>query len=54
MKSVLDAVAFVFPFKAALQAASNAFSGTAPGIGWPLVHLAVLTVAFAAARRGWR
>lgn len=46
LKAVLDAVAFVFPFKAALQAISNAFSGTAPGIGLPLVHLAVLAVAF--------
>jgi len=46
VKSLLDAIAFVFPFKAALQAARNAFSATAPGIGWPLVHLAVLTVAF--------
>ena len=46
LKSVLDAVAFVFPFKAALQAAGNAFSGAAPGIGWPLVHLAVLTLVF--------
>jgi ABC-type multidrug transport system permease subunit len=51
VKSVLDAVAFVFPFKAALQAADNAFSGSAPGIVWPLVHLAVLTVAFAALAR---
>ena len=51
LKSVLDAIAFVFPFKAALQAASNAFSGTAPGIGWPLVHLAVLTLAFGALAR---
>jgi ABC-2 family transporter protein len=46
LRSILDAVAFVFPFRAALQAASNAFSGAAPGIGWPLVHLAVLTLAF--------
>jgi ABC-2 type transport system permease protein len=46
LKSVLDAIAFVFPFRAALQALSNAFSGSAPGIGWPLVHLAVLTLAF--------
>jgi ABC-2 type transport system permease protein len=45
--SVLSAVAFVFPFKAALQAASNAFSGAAPGIGWPLLHLAVLAAIFA-------
>jgi ABC-2 family transporter protein len=46
LRSILDALAFVFPFRAALQAASNAFSGAAPGIGWPLVHLAVLTLAF--------
>jgi ABC-2 type transport system permease protein len=51
LKSVLDAVAFIFPFKAALQAASNAFSGTSPGIGWPLVHLFVLTLVFAALAR---
>ncbi len=51
LKSILDAVAFVFPFRAALQAASNAFSGAAPGIGWPLVHLAVLAVAFGALAR---
>jgi ABC-2 type transport system permease protein len=51
LKSVLDAVAFVFPFKAALEAISNAFSGTSPGIGWPLLHLAVLTIVFAALAR---
>jgi ABC-type multidrug transport system permease subunit len=51
LKIVLDAVAFVFPFRAALQAVNNAFSGTSPGIGWPLVHLAVLTVAFWALAR---
>jgi ABC-2 type transport system permease protein len=45
--SVLDVIAFAFPFRAGLEAVSNAFSGTAPGIGWPVVHLAVLTVAFA-------
>ena len=44
--SILDAVAFVFPFRAALQATTNAFSAAAPGIGWPLVHLAVLTLVF--------
>ncbi len=55
LKSVLDAIAFVFPFRAALDAVNNAFSGTSPGIGWPLVHLAVLTVAFGAlARLGLR
>jgi ABC-2 type transport system permease protein len=46
LKSLLDAVAFVFPFRPALDAANNAFSGTAPAIGWPLVHLAGLAVAF--------
>jgi ABC-type transport system involved in cytochrome c biogenesis permease component len=46
LKSVLDAIAFVFPFRPALQAVSNAFSGAPPGIGWPLVHLAVLTGVF--------
>lgn len=46
LRSVLDVIAFVFPFRAALDAASNAFSGAAPGIGWPLVHLVVLTLVF--------
>jgi ABC-2 type transport system permease protein len=46
LKSILDAIAFFFPFKAALQAISNAFSGTSPGIGLPLLHLAVLAVLF--------
>jgi ABC-2 type transport system permease protein len=46
LKSVLDAIAFVFPFRATLQALSNAFSGSSPGIGWPLVHLAVLTLVY--------
>ena len=51
LKSILDAVAFVFPFRAALQAVSNAFSGAAPAIGWPLVHLAVLALVFGALAR---
>ena len=46
MKTILDVISFLFPFKAALQAVSNAFSGTSPGIGLPLVHLAVLAVVF--------
>jgi ABC-2 type transport system permease protein len=46
VKSGLDVVAFVFPFKAALEAINNAFSGTAPGVGLPLLHLAVLTACF--------
>lgn len=51
LKTVLDVVAFVFPFKPALEAASNAFSGGSPGIGLPLLHLAVLTLAFAVLAR---
>jgi ABC-2 type transport system permease protein len=46
LKTILDVIAFLFPFKAALQAVSNAFSGTSPGIGLPLLHLAVLAVVF--------
>lgn len=48
LKTVLDVIAFLFPFKAALQAVSNAFSGTSPGVGLPLVHLAILAAAFGA------
>ena len=51
VKTVLDVVSFAFPFKAALQAVGNAFSGAAPAIGGPLLHLAVLTVVFAALAR---
>jgi ABC-type transport system involved in cytochrome c biogenesis permease component len=46
VKTVLDVIAFVFPFKAALEAISNAFSGASPGIGLPLVHLALLVVVY--------
>jgi hypothetical protein len=46
LKTALDAVAFVFPFKAALEAVTNAFTGASPGIGLPLIHLAVLAVVF--------
>ncbi|HTX32942.1 MAG TPA: ABC transporter permease [Solirubrobacteraceae bacterium] len=46
VKTLLDVIAFVFPFKAALEAASNAFTGSAPGIAGPLLHLAVLAVVF--------
>jgi ABC-2 type transport system permease protein len=51
VKTLLDVIAFAFPFKAALQAVSNAFSGTSPGIGWPLVHLAVLAAVYAVLAR---
>jgi hypothetical protein len=51
VKTVLDVIAFVFPFKAALQAVTNAFTGASPAIGLPLVHLAVLSVVFGALAR---
>ncbi len=46
LKTALDGIAFVFPFRASLQAVPNAFSGTAPGAGLPLVHLVALAFAF--------
>jgi ABC-type multidrug transport system permease subunit len=49
--SALSVVSFVFPFRAGLQAVSNAFSGTSPGMIGPLVHLIVLAVVFGALAR---
>ncbi|HET8979126.1 MAG TPA: ABC transporter permease [Solirubrobacteraceae bacterium] len=46
LRTILDVIAFLFPFRPALEAISNAFSATSPGIGLPLVHLAVLALAF--------
>jgi hypothetical protein len=47
----IGVVSFVFPFKAALQALDAAVNGASPSIGLPLVHLAVLTLAFGALAR---
>jgi len=46
VRTLLDVVAFVFPFRAGLQAISNAFSGASPGMGLALLHLAVLAAVF--------
>ena len=46
VRSLLDVLAFLFPFKAGLEATSNAFSGAAPGIVGPLAHLLVLALVF--------
>jgi len=46
LHSVLAVIAFMFPFKAALEAVANAFSGASPAIGLPLLHLAGLAVVF--------
>lgn len=43
---VIDAVSFVFPFKATLQALDAAVNASSPAIGGPLAHLAVLALAF--------
>ena len=51
VKALLDVLAFVFPFKAGLQAVANAFSGASPGIVGPLAHLLVLTLVFAGLAR---
>jgi ABC-2 type transport system permease protein len=51
IRALLDVLAFIFPFKAALEAASNAFTGAAPGIVGPLAHLLVLALVFAALAR---
>lgn len=51
VRSLLNVVAFVFPFRAALQAAGNAFTGSSPGLAGPLVHLVVLALVFAAVAR---
>jgi ABC-2 type transport system permease protein len=51
VKTLLDVIAFVFPFKAALEAVSNAFSGASPGMAGPLVHLAALAVVYAVIAR---
>jgi hypothetical protein len=55
VKTLLDVVAFIFPFRAALDAAGNAFTGASPGMLGPLAHLVVLAVVFVAlARAGLR
>jgi ABC-2 type transport system permease protein len=51
---VFDAIRFLtalFPFKPALEAIQAALDASGPGIGGPLLHLAVLFVAYAAIAR---
>jgi hypothetical protein len=51
----ISVVSFVFPFKAALQALDAAVNQSSPALAGSLVHLAVLTLLFAAlARLGLR
>ena len=47
----INAISFVFPFKAALQALDTAVNGAAPSMGFSLIHLAVLAAVFGALAR---
>jgi ABC-type multidrug transport system permease subunit len=51
LSQALSVISFVFPFRAGLDALSSALTGTGPGIGWPLVHLAGLTAVYGLAGR---
>jgi len=53
LAGVLDVISFVFPFRSALEAVSNAFGGvgSAGDAGLALLHLAVLAVVFAGLAR---
>jgi ABC-2 type transport system permease protein len=51
----IRAISFIFPFKPALEALDAAVNGASPAIGWPVLHLMVLALAFTAlARLGLR
>jgi ABC-2 type transport system permease protein len=47
----LNAISFVFPFRAALDALNNALTGSSPGVGLPLLHLLGLAALFWALAR---
>ena len=49
--AVVRAVSALFPFKPALQALDGALNAAGAGIGLPILHLAVLTLAFAGLAR---
>jgi ABC-2 type transport system permease protein len=52
--TVFDAIRYLtalFPFKPALEAITAALDEAGPGIGGPLLHLAVLFAAYAAIAR---
>jgi ABC-2 type transport system permease protein len=52
--TVFDAIRVItalFPFKPALQAITSALDSAGPGIGGPLLHLAILFLAYTAIAR---
>jgi hypothetical protein len=51
LDAVLSVISFVFPFRPALEAVSNAFTASQPAIGLPLLHLVVLALVFSALAR---
>jgi ABC-2 type transport system permease protein len=48
---VIRVLTALFPFKPALEAMTSALDSAGPGIGGPLLHLAILTAAYAALAR---
>jgi len=51
LDDAIEAISFVFPYKAALQALDAAVNGASPSLPGPLAHLAVLAVVFGALAR---
>jgi ABC-type transport system involved in cytochrome c biogenesis permease component len=49
---LIKAITAVFPFKPALEAITAALDSAGPGIGGPLLHLAILVVVYGALARG--
>jgi ABC-type transport system involved in cytochrome c biogenesis permease component len=49
--SVIKVIAALFPFKPALEALTGALDSSGPGLGGPLIHLAILLVAYAVIAR---
>jgi ABC-2 type transport system permease protein len=49
--SVIKVIAALFPFKPALEALTGALDSAGPSIGGPLLHLAILLLAYAAIAR---
>jgi hypothetical protein len=48
---LVEIITAIFPFKPALQAMTAALDSAGPGIGGPLIHLAILIAAYGLAAR---
>jgi ABC-2 type transport system permease protein len=46
VSDAIDVISALFPFKPALRAMTGALDSAGPAVGWPLLHLAILTVAY--------